>query len=411
MSLFKSSLLLPILGGALCFTLSSAIRPASARPASIRPVAMNDAMAKMDEATSLLDRGAKESGRPAYSPANAVRFKASDNVFVRSALTINFTYRAAFVTLPLFRGLSPQGQPVYFIITESSDFDVAQKMGLNYAPKLRYVVASGGAQNVTLDDGVMHFRGNVDFSPEHLVLAGSPMAFPPRVARPGAVADAQWSSMVVLPSGTVLNVQMVHNASGSHDRMKAIDMEKRTVTLSLLDGYQNGKEYFYHLVTDASAELPAALENGVFSSRLANVPSFGQSTPSQPSALLGFSPVLNGLTDPRTGEDQGFMDSITNGGIDPINVFPVGPSNDDRSQNNNYSPLWDAHISMWTDAAMRDGKARRITSIADLQGLVRAGLVTSAMSNPPGAGNPFVAGLRPSKAIINCPIIAHPDLP
>lgn len=29
--------------------------------------------------------------------------------------------------------------------------------------------------------------------------------------------------MVVMPSGVVLNVQMVHNASGNHDRMKSID--------------------------------------------------------------------------------------------------------------------------------------------------------------------------------------------
>ncbi|WP_448604840.1 hypothetical protein [Thermoleptolyngbya sp.] len=48
---------------------------------------------------------------------------------------------------------------------------------------------------------------------------GSPYPFPPKVANPGAIADAQWSSMAVLPSSVVLNAQMVHNASGSHDRL------------------------------------------------------------------------------------------------------------------------------------------------------------------------------------------------
>ena len=38
-------------------------------------------------------------------------------------------------------------------------------------------------------------------------------------------------------------------------------------------------------------------------------------------------------------------------------------------------------------------------------------LLTSAEINPPGPGNPYVGGLRPTKAIINCPVIAQPDLP
>jgi hypothetical protein len=369
---------------------------------------------KMDgvkEADALQTTTARESGRPAYSPSTAVRFKKSDNVFVKSALEVNFTYRAAFVTLPLFRGLSPQGEPVYYIITDASNFDVARKMGINYAPKLRHAVGDG-AQRVSLDGGVMRFRGNVDFTPEHVVIPGSPtMPFPPRVAKAGAVGDAEWSSMAVLPSGDVLNVQLVHNASGTHDRVKSIDLQKRTVTLSLLDGFQGGKQYYYHLVTDVSEELPAALENGVHTPRLAKVPGYGQSRPGDRSALLGFSPVLNGITDTATQQDQGFVASIANAGIDPINVFPIDPDNDNRSQANNYSPLWDAHVNMWTEAAVRSGKRRRITSFADLERLVGAGLVTNAFINPPGAANSYVAGLRPTKAIINCPVIAQPNLP
>jgi hypothetical protein len=282
-------------------------------------------------------------------------------------------------------------------------------MGLNYSPKMKYALGAG-SQTVGFDGGVMRFKGSVDFSPERMVVPGVFSPFPPRVAKPGAVADAEWSSMVVMPSGDVLNVQVMHNASGTHDRVKSVDMEKRTVTISLLDGFQGGKQYFYHMVTDVSAELPATLENGVFSSRLAMVPVYGQSTPTLPSALLGFSPVVNGLINTSTHQDQGFADSINNGGIDPINVFPVGPDNDNRSQSNNYSPLWDAHISMWTPAGIAAGKVRRITSFDDLQKLVRAGYVTSAADNPAGPGNAFVAGLRPSKAIVNCPVIAHPKL-
>ena len=129
-----------------------------------------------------------------------------------------------------------------------------------------------------------------------------------------------------------------------------------------------------------------------------------------PFPLLGFSPVVNGITDTRTGQDQGFAASLANGGIDPINVFPVGPDNDDPSDDNNYSPMWDAHVSMWTDAAIQDNKVRRITSFEDLKGLIDAGLVTSAMINPAGPGNGFMFGLRPTNAIVNCPVIAHPVL-
>jgi hypothetical protein len=49
-------------------------------------------------------------------------------------------------------------------------------------------------------------------------------------------ADARWSSIVVLAGGVVLNAQIVHNDTGSHDRVKAIDLRKLTVTLSILDG-------------------------------------------------------------------------------------------------------------------------------------------------------------------------------
>jgi hypothetical protein len=367
--------------------------------------------AGMSEAKALLKREVEGTGREMYSPENAVKFKKSDNVFMRSALAIDFTYRKATVTLPLYKGLSPEGEPVHYIITEASDFEVAKQMGINFAPKMKHAAGTPGAQKVTFDDGVITFKGNVDFAPEYMAVAGSPMPFPPKVAKPGAMADAEWSSLVVMPSGVVLNVQMVHNASGDHDRLKEIDLNKQTVTLSMLDGFQGGKQYYYHLVTDVSADLPAVLEKGVYAPKLALIPEIGKSKPSDKSANLGFSPVLNGITDTENGQEQGFAASLANGGIDPINIFPIDPDNDDSSNNNNYSPMWDAHVSMWTDAAIKDKKVRQITSFKDLHSLINDGLVTSAVINPAGPGNPFVFGLRPTNAIINCPVIAQPDLP
>jgi len=170
----------------------------------------------MSEMVALHATAARESGRAAYTPGTGVKFKASDNIFVKSALAINFTYRAATVTLPLYRGIAPGGGDVFYIITDASDFEVARRMGINYAPKMAKAAGTPGAQAVTLAGGVMQFRGNVDFAPVYQVTPGAPPTyFPPKSFKPGAVGDAEWSSMAVLPSGTVLNVQMVQNASGS----------------------------------------------------------------------------------------------------------------------------------------------------------------------------------------------------
>jgi len=361
------------------------------------------------EAGALLATEAAEAHRPAYTPENAVAYKPSDHVYIKSALAIDFTYRKASVTLPIFRGVQGDGKTVYYIITEASDFDVAKQMGINFAPKLAKAVGTAGAQSVTLVNGIMHFPGNVDFSPVFKVVAGPPPTyFPPKVANPGGIGDAKWSPVVVLPSGLVLNAQQVHNPTGSHKRVKSLDLAKRTVTLSILDGVQGGRQYYYHLVTDASASIAAVLEKGVYAPRLAKVPAFGESLLSENSALLGFSPVLNGTTVEGSGEDQGFSTALHNG-IDPINVFPIPPDNEDAT--NNYSPLWDAHVSQWTAKAIQEGKVHRIHSMAEQKQLIAEGYLTSAYINPPGPGNPYVGGLRPTGAIIDCPVVAQPDLP
>jgi hypothetical protein len=392
-------------------SLSAGVTPLALLTALFLTASPNALMAQdaMTEARDLLERQVEGTGREMYTPETGVAFDESDNVFMKSALAIDFTKGAATVTLPLYRGLSPEGDAVYYIITEASDFEVATAMGINYAPKMRHAAGTPGAQEVTVEDGVVTFKGNVDFAPVFEVVAGSPMPFPPKVARPGAMADAEWSSLVVMPSGVVFNMQMVSNASGDHDRLKAIDLETQTVTMSMLDGFQGGDQYYYHLVTDVSADLPAVLEKGVYAPKLALIPEVGMSDASATSALLGFSPVLNGITDTSTGQDQGFASTLANGGIDPINIFPIDPNNDDPSETNNYSPMWDAHVSMWTEAAVQAGEVRRITSFEDLQSLIEQGLVESAMINPPGPGNEFVFGLRPTNAIVNCPVIAQPD--
>lgn len=358
-----------------------------------------------EDAKALL-AGLEASGGTPYSADTATAFTEEENVFLPSTIAVDFTFREASATLPLFEGVGPDGEAVHYIITDASDAETAEALGVLYAPKMRHLVDHPGAQAVTIEDGKMVFRGAVDFAPEWTVVPGEGDApFPPAEIQAGAVADDEWSSMVYLPSGVVLNAQVVANDTGRHDRLVAIDEEARTVTMSLLDGFEGGEQYYYHLVTDASEEIAAVLEQGVWAPRMAKIDTFGLSDPDDESALLGFSPVLNG---PRTlGEEQGFEVSLLNGGIDPINVFPIDPDNADTSETNNYSPLWDAHVSQWTDDVPLE-KRTRITSISQLNELVEAGKVENAFVNPEGEGNPYVAGLRPTRIIINCPVVAQP---
>ncbi len=129
--------------------------------------------------------------------------------------------------------------------------------------------------------------------------------------------------------------------------------------------------------------------------------------PSDKSALLGFAPLANGETGANNPERQGLNSTVLDGpAFDPINVFPLDPDNT-KKDNNNYSPMWDAHIYAWTDAAVKAGQRRRVKSMTDLAGLVTAGLVMNIPKNT-GDPNPLVAGLKPTGAIINCPVIAQP---
>jgi hypothetical protein len=68
----------------------------------------------------------------------------------------------------------------------------------------------------------------------------------------------------------------------------------------------------------------------------------------------------------------------------------------------------DAHVNQWTQEADDEDLRRRITGFDDLSALVDEGLVESGAISPEGPANAFVAGLRPSNIIINCPVISQP---
>ena len=334
------------------------------------------------------------------------KFNSKQNVFLPSALAVDFTKK--WVTLPVYTGIGPSGNPTYFIITEGADYEVAKLMGLNYAPKLVNGRGTAGSQQVTLENGMIKFKGDVDFSPVRTLAPGPfPNTFPPSVAIPGSVGDAEYSPVIVLPSGSVMSASIVANSTGTHDHLVSIDYVKGTVVFEILDGFEGGEQYYFHLVTESSDMGAATIERGTFTPRLANLPEFGKSMPNDKSALLGFAPLANGETGANNPERQGLNSTILDGNaFDPINVFPLDPENN-KKENNNYSPMWDAHIYVWTDAAIQAGKRKRVKSMTQLKALFDEGSVVNA---PPNTGdpNPIVAGLKPTRAIINCPVIAQP---
>ncbi len=337
------------------------------------------------------------------------RFTPAQHVFLRSTLAVDFTENKPTVTLPVYKGIGPSGNPTYYVLTEAADFDVAKLMGLNFAPRLINGRGTAGSQQVAIENGMIRFKGDVDFSPVRTLAPGPfPNTFPPSIAKAGSVGDAEYSPLVVLPSGSVMNAIIVANGSGEHDNLVSIDYNKGTVVFKLLDGFQGGGQYYYHISTESNDTAAATVESATYTPRLANLPEFGKNMPMDKSALLGFSPTANGETGVNNPQRQGLNSTILDA-LAPINIFPLDPDNN-KQENNNYTPMWDAHINVWTPAAIQAGKRRRITGFEDLEKLVAEGSITNAPAN---AGNPnsFVAGLKPSKAIINCPVIAQPVNP
>ncbi len=336
------------------------------------------------------------------SLVNVSKFTADQNVFFPSALAIDFTKK--WVTLPVYKGIGPSGSPTYFIVTESADFDVAKMMGVNYAPRLAFARGAPGSQPVTIENGMIKFNGDVNFSPARILEPGKfPNTFPPSKAQPGSVGDSKYSPLIVLPSGSVMSVSIVANSTGNHDHLISIDYTKGTLVFEILDGFEGGAQFFYHLVTESSDEGAATIERGTYAPLLGYL--LGK--PDEESALLGFAPTANGETGANNPKRQGLNSTILDGNaFDPLNVFPLDPDNNKRD-NNRYSPMWNAHIYVWTDEAIQAGKRKQVKSTTDLKQLISEGSVKNFHKNA-GIPNPTFGGLLPTGAIINCPVIAQP---
>lgn len=318
---------------------------------------------------------------------------AGTDLLVESAIA--FDTAAGTITLPLHKG-QHAGQDVWYVVLDSSDRADARARGVNWSPKLANALDTDAVQPVTRGALGVQFAGTVDFQPDHVVKPG-PTGFPPAQAEPGSLADARYSPLITVGDGVVLNAPHVANASGRHDRVVSIDFEFRRVTLALTAGLYHGKGILY-VSTEASDPAVAALESATFAPLLNAAPGIASGDP-HTSARAAIIPIVNGPTGVLNPQRQGLQSAVLGEGS-PLNVTEIHPR--DRGEIPTYSPIWDVHPAVWSDAAIAAGTRRRIDHHEDVIDLFAAGSLVSGGAGPENFG---LGGLRAADFVVNCPVM------
>jgi hypothetical protein len=316
------------------------------------------------------------------------------HLFIGSAqLNADFTQ----ATLPLFRGTS-HGQTVYFVITDSSVRADAAARQVNYAPKLANAKGTPAVHIVTVVNGIVDFPATVDFSPP-LVLTPGPAGFPPASAQPGAVGEQDYSPLIQMPNGAVLNApQIARDMNGdgridphteAADKIVALNTAAGLVTYLLTPGFYDNRIVHYASF-DSSSEIAATIEDVTWSPNLDAAPSVGdESHASSREGLIAFTNGQTGLSNPQR---QGLSSAILDG-LSPLQTLEELEEGQSDPGFPAYSPLWDVRLAEWTPTAVAQGLNTRQTDFGTELSLVAKGLLTG-----PG-GAPF----RASGFIVNCP--------
>jgi hypothetical protein len=286
------------------------------------------------------------------------------------------------VTFPLHRGTS-HSHTVYYVITDTSDGSLADRLGVNEPSKLANARNTGAVQHVTFNpDGSIDFPASVDFTPVRSVTP-SATGFPPLAAAPGAVGETGYSPLIQLPNGTVVNAPQIANASGQADKVITLDVTNMRVTYKETMGF-SGDNPVKYTSFDASDPGAAALEDVTYAPALNAAPTVGDD--SGDSARASLAAFTNGQTRASNPQRQGLNSAILDG-KDPLNVLRWNPSQ------GRYSPLWDVHFAEWQ---VPTAQRLRQTDWGTIQGLVDHGQIAGL------GGSRFKA----NGFIVNCPIVS-----
>jgi hypothetical protein len=305
------------------------------------------------------------------------------------------------ITLPLFKGAvnTPSGlKPMWYVILDAGDRAEAERLGVNFSAKLHN--AGDAARDATLrEDGTFLFEsGLVDFSPNHVAVAGSEdKPFPPSIAQPGSVGDADYSPLVRV-NGIVYDAPVVAaavedgfinfpagnpNYSLVHDEVIAIDPVHRTVTLTLVNGYSFGKPVLY-ISTDSSDSTVSGIEANTFAPRLKRIETGVDDIAT--SAVERIFIATNGASEGgcQNPQRQGLGAALLDGHR-PNNTFGGIPTTA-----TDYSPVWDANVYEWTQEAIEKGYRGLLTEEFRILKLARDGYITGPGGAPYGSFGPVI---------------------
>ncbi len=311
------------------------------------------------------------------------------------------------VTLPLYKGKMASGETVWYVLTDTNDEANAKGLGLNFSSKITYANVGKAVRSARLEkDGTLTFQsGKVDFSPERKVVPGdAPNYFPPKVAEPGSVGDADYAPLVRIENagGYIYNAPMVaFNVGGDqlnfcdgnpdyklvHDHVSKICPRDMSVTLKAVTGFSFAKPVLY-LSFEASTPLAATLEAATLSTAMGDIP-VGRDD-SAFSAVERLFSFANGPTGKGNPQRQGLTSTLIDGGMSPINVFGGVPT-----IALDYSPMWDMNLGVWTQKAIDLGYRSRLIEEFQILGFAQQGWITGPDGKPFGS----------SGNIINCPVV------
>jgi len=313
------------------------------------------------------------------------------------------------IRLPLYLGHLRDGRRVWYILTDTTDRDNAEALGLNHSAKLAYSQVGRAVRDGVLDRdaGLVFDEGAVDFSPGRALRAGPrSKPFPPATANPGSRADAQYTPLVRIANagGHVYNAPVVAfdssadeiracggkvNHARVHDRVVKICPSGKgggTVTIKLTTIFSFGRPAQY-MSMEASDPVVATLDRATFTPAMADIP-VGRDDGAF-SAIERLFVMINGPRGRRNPQRQGLNSALLDG-LDPLHVIGGIPT-----IALDYSPMWDINLGQWTARAIqRDYRSRLIDEFQLLE-FVRRGYITG-----PGGARYGSVGIR-----VNCPIV------
>src|SRR5260370_31159048 len=297
------------------------------------------------------------------------------------------------ITLPLYRGtMKGSGKTGWYILTDVDEAQVAVLLGLNYSAKLTFASVATRTANFDTKGSLVFDKGTVDFSPVRSLVPGPvTAAFPPTAFQPGSVGDQDYSPLVQVlnAAGVIYNAPMMAfgveandinfpngnvDYSKVHDQVVAIDPNKMTVTLNLINGFSFGRPVWY-LSTDASIPLAATIEHATFAPLMQAVLLGKDDSFSSPVERIFIS--TNGPQDGACAnpQRQGLSADLLDG-FRPNNVLGGIPT-----IATDYSPIWDAQLFEWTPDAIGKGYRGQLREEFQILNFLQDGLITGPNGN------------------------------